>query len=480
MQKSKILIVDDEPFVVNALKKELGRHYDVDGYTDPEEALDQFKPNEFDVAILDVRMPKMNGVELASKIRLKDPDLPILFFTGYTDPEAMNWLHGTKDTYRVPKPWANDLELLVERVIETQRNKTYFNALLRDTIEIFRLGTEITEDKLTEIKDRMNALPSFASVEIYEKDPSGRFYEIETGKYISGLKDNMVETVYSSKEPRILKENGKWVWGTNFGRYVVLVYLRELSEEAHNYLQLLREIFTIGEKLRCNLAYTEKLTHWLIKANWYNIENQIHRIFSHQVNNYLGAIIGNADYALVSGTLTDARKSLENILRAAQEIAAIIEKCRNCGCDPEEPGGDFKRGVQRCIEIFKNEIEQSGIELSVDFPTEIYMPFSLGEWEQIMINALLIGLGSMKNGGKIEFAYRSLGKADELKIRWNGYKPRFENIDDLPSPDETDRFRFYIITKLAEKYGCRWEFKSTPHPELTINLPKVKDDPSKG
>ncbi|HEX5976613.1 MAG TPA: response regulator, partial [Nitrososphaeraceae archaeon] len=64
--KAKILVVDDEPDVTYALKATLEAtgSFDIYPFNEPSLALSNFKPDTYDLAILDIRMPQMNGFEL--------------------------------------------------------------------------------------------------------------------------------------------------------------------------------------------------------------------------------------------------------------------------------------------------------------------------------------------------------------------------------------------------------------------------------
>ena len=66
------MIVDDDEDAVFSLRAVLQENglFDVDGYTDPQHALASFKPGEYDLVILDIRMPEMDGFELYRKIKL--------------------------------------------------------------------------------------------------------------------------------------------------------------------------------------------------------------------------------------------------------------------------------------------------------------------------------------------------------------------------------------------------------------------------
>ena len=52
-------------------------------YSDPLEALSKFKPNFYDILMIDIRMPKLNGFKLYQKIRKKDDKVKVYFMTAF-------------------------------------------------------------------------------------------------------------------------------------------------------------------------------------------------------------------------------------------------------------------------------------------------------------------------------------------------------------------------------------------------------------
>lgn len=78
------MVVDDEPDVTSVLKQGLETEgFTVSAYNDPEEALGKFNPGSYELVITDVGMPKLNGLELYSRIVKQDPRLKVGFLTGY-------------------------------------------------------------------------------------------------------------------------------------------------------------------------------------------------------------------------------------------------------------------------------------------------------------------------------------------------------------------------------------------------------------
>jgi DNA-binding response OmpR family regulator len=80
---SNIIMVDDEPDVNLSIKTALEDNgdFEVDTFNDSESALFAFKPGHYDLAILDVKMPGMNGFQLCRKLREIDKKLKICFLT---------------------------------------------------------------------------------------------------------------------------------------------------------------------------------------------------------------------------------------------------------------------------------------------------------------------------------------------------------------------------------------------------------------
>jgi two-component system catabolic regulation response regulator CreB/two-component system response regulator ChvI len=80
--KKRVLLVDDEPdicMIYQMVLEDAG--YECVSYTDPVKALQQFRPNYYDLVLLDIKMPVLNGFELCKKIREVDRTVHIVFIT---------------------------------------------------------------------------------------------------------------------------------------------------------------------------------------------------------------------------------------------------------------------------------------------------------------------------------------------------------------------------------------------------------------
>ena len=78
----KILVIDDESDVTFTIRNILEDNgFEVDTFNDPILSLNNYKVNFYNLVILDIKMPKMDGFELYIKIREKDPKVKICFLT---------------------------------------------------------------------------------------------------------------------------------------------------------------------------------------------------------------------------------------------------------------------------------------------------------------------------------------------------------------------------------------------------------------
>jgi two-component system, OmpR family, response regulator ChvI len=80
----KILILDDDPDIVLTFKTGLESNgFEVDSYNDPLLALKNFKPNFYDLLLIDIRMPHMTGFDFYQKISKIDNKVKVCFITAF-------------------------------------------------------------------------------------------------------------------------------------------------------------------------------------------------------------------------------------------------------------------------------------------------------------------------------------------------------------------------------------------------------------
>lgn len=96
----KILVVEDEPKVASFIKKGLEEnHYEIDVAYDGNMAEKLALQYDYDLFILDIIIPYINGIELCKKIKLNKPSIPVLMLTalGTTDDKLLGFDAGAED-----------------------------------------------------------------------------------------------------------------------------------------------------------------------------------------------------------------------------------------------------------------------------------------------------------------------------------------------------------------------------------------------
>ncbi len=80
----KILVVDDEPDITTSIKMGLEKKgFSVDTYNDPLQAIKEYRHGTYDLMLIDIKMPKMNGFEFYREIKKKNDSSKICFFTAF-------------------------------------------------------------------------------------------------------------------------------------------------------------------------------------------------------------------------------------------------------------------------------------------------------------------------------------------------------------------------------------------------------------
>jgi CheY-like chemotaxis protein len=111
-----VMVIDDDPGVVRVVRNALQRAgYSVRGFTDVDAAREFFTPNGVSLVISDVVMPGITGANLVRELRLRAPQLPVLFISGFTNDALDDWTPDDLTNY-LAKPFRG--EEVVARVGE--------------------------------------------------------------------------------------------------------------------------------------------------------------------------------------------------------------------------------------------------------------------------------------------------------------------------------------------------------------------------
>lgn len=221
----KILVVEDEKEIAEAIKIYLEEEgYEVIICLNSEKAISLFKQNEFQLVLLDIMMPKVDGITLARQIR-KTSSVPIIFISAKSEStDKITGLNAGADDY-ITKPF-EPLELIARIKANIRRycklGSNVENDNLRiDGLEINNKTKEVFIDgeliKLTPIEYKLlyflatNKGQVFSIKQIYEnvwKEPFDG-YEKKVVVHISHIRDKIE---INPKEPKYIKA----VWGLGY------------------------------------------------------------------------------------------------------------------------------------------------------------------------------------------------------------------------------------------------------------------------
>jgi DNA-binding NtrC family response regulator len=121
----KILIIDDEPIIQESLKSLLyAENYEAIAVSKGREGLSVLTSSHFDLVLLDLKLPDMEGLEVLKMIKELDPNLLVIIITGYSSVEtAVKAIKSGAYDY-IKKPFKADvIKLIVRLALETQQLK---------------------------------------------------------------------------------------------------------------------------------------------------------------------------------------------------------------------------------------------------------------------------------------------------------------------------------------------------------------------
>ncbi|HZL24784.1 MAG TPA: response regulator [Nitrososphaeraceae archaeon] len=136
-KEKNILLVDDDEDLVNLYETFLKYDgYTVDAFTDPIDALSSFRKDVYDLVLLDLKMPEMNGVELFHELQNIDPNLLYRFITDankeYIDNIKLNNID-IEENFIYKPLWLNELRTTIHSLLpikEKQQKEEKDNKLL--------------------------------------------------------------------------------------------------------------------------------------------------------------------------------------------------------------------------------------------------------------------------------------------------------------------------------------------------------------
>ena len=144
-EQYQILLVEDEPVVVDSASRILGSEgFQVDAVADVNAAIEKLQQTRYRLAISDLMLPNLSGIELVEKVKKIDPEIPVIIITGYANLEnaIKSFKVGAFDF--LPKPF--DFEELIAVVLRAISYADLAKHSMRGAERIVRITRERIDD----------------------------------------------------------------------------------------------------------------------------------------------------------------------------------------------------------------------------------------------------------------------------------------------------------------------------------------------
>ena len=119
MEQKSILIIDDDKYILNIFSRILQKQgYAVDTAETGQEALERLDTNEYDLALIDVKLPDCNGTSLLQKLHSIKPDMFKIVITGFPSIEDANAIIDRGATAYLVKPVKSEelVKIIAEKI----------------------------------------------------------------------------------------------------------------------------------------------------------------------------------------------------------------------------------------------------------------------------------------------------------------------------------------------------------------------------
>ena len=160
----KILIVDDEQSIIDSLRLILEHEgYDADGCNDGFTAIEKIGNEEYDLVLLDIKMPGMDGIEALERIKKINKDIVVVMISGHgnieTAVEATK--KGAYNFLQKPLPDLHELKIIIRNTIDYKKTRDEIKRLKQELVEGYELtGSSVLINNVRELVSKYSKVNS--------------------------------------------------------------------------------------------------------------------------------------------------------------------------------------------------------------------------------------------------------------------------------------------------------------------------------
>ncbi len=256
MAQGQILVVDDDPHVLQVVRTRLqSQDFDVDIASGGSEALDKIKEDHYDVMIVDMKMPEMNGIELMKQVQALDKNIQTIILTAYgTIDSAVSAIKEGACDY-LTKPFeSRELILRVQQALERARLTSQVKELKQQIKGKFNFGVLCSKSPkmraLLAVLERV--IESDSTVLIEGESGTGKELVAKIIHHEGRRKDEKFVTIDCGATPENLLESE--LFGHIRGAFTSASWTKKgLFEVAHRGTIFLDEIGNISAEMQTRL-----------------------------------------------------------------------------------------------------------------------------------------------------------------------------------------------------------------------------------
>jgi len=399
LSQIKVLYVEDDEFIRDELSETL--EFDVGELivaSDGEEGLEKFKKHSPDLVISDVKMPKMNGLEMSKHIKAISPKTPIIITTAFSDSDYLiQAIEIGIDRY-VTKPV--DIDKLYDALEELatillyEKEKETQNRYLRYILDFNPIFILISNNKEIEyINKTFLSFLGFKNFDDFKEKNQKVSNLIKSITDIEGNiypKENWIKQIIKAPKKQYIihfknSQNKPFiVFQNNFKDLEKnIIILSDVTNLELNRLSLNEEI------LKLKADNEEKLKLLKIQSKQALMGEMIGAI-AHQWKQPLNAIALNVQIMELDEECNknDLNFCIENTKKQVEYMAKTIDDFRNF-FQPNKTMQRFllKGAIDNVLELFQKQLEVHNIQVNIE-NVDVYVFGYKNELEQVLINLI--------------------------------------------------------------------------------------------
>ncbi|HUG33316.1 MAG TPA: response regulator, partial [Anaerolineales bacterium] len=464
MESISILVVDDEPGIASLCDRILSRAgYEVTSYIDPHAAIEHLQVTHYDLLLVDIRMPEVDGFDVISRARLAQPEIAVLVMTGFGTVEtAIHALRQGVDGLLL-KPFEKGDELL-----QAVRQALTDNQRKRDTarVQALRPLFNVTETLFSEtdrtrlldlIADAIQEHLNCANVAYYHVENYNATVVTRRGRVFSvddELARPLITRVSSDGDPIVINAAGpgepdaqSLLASLGLGSAILIPIARS---DVHSVLFAAREasatpfrgadlelFFVLArqavvamenarlyEDVRENMRRVEESQKALLRAEKMASAGRLTASIAHEVNNPLQSVQNCLHLAGREDVPPEkrqeyfelARKELDRLMKTVQRM---LDFYRPGAAHAEHV--DVLELLKHVISLTSQQLSQRQIDMKTDLPESLPLIFAVsGQVQQIFFNLILNAFDAMPAGGELAINARALESGIEITFRDSG------------------------------------------------------------